>query len=98
MTPQLGVTKGASGFEEGKIPVADADLINSLTSNGFSGADSYVLVISNMKLGDTLTFAWTAEHAVHMEFGTATIQGRHFVGKNAAKFPQFVEQRFREVQ
>lgn len=98
MTPQLGVTKGASGFEEGKIPVAEADLINSLTTNGIIGAESYVTVISGMKLGDTIRFAWTAEHALPMEVGTSTIEGRHYVGKNAAKFPQFVEQRLREVR
>lgn len=98
MTPQLGVTKGASGFEEGKIPVAEADLINSLTTNGIVGQDSYVTVISGMKLGDVIRFAWTAEHALPMEVGTSTIEGRHYVGKNAARFPEFVEQRAREVR
>lgn len=106
MTPQLGITKGASGFVEGKIPVAEADLINSLTTDGIPGADSYVLVVSSMKLGDSITFAWTAEHAKRMEFGytgtdslgrTYNQPGRHFVGKNAARFPEFAEARAREA-
>lgn len=106
MTPQLGVTKGATGFVEGKIPVAEADLINSLTTDGVVGSDSYVTVISNMRLGDSIRFAWTAEYALRMELGfTGTDalgrsyqqEGRHFVGKNAAKFPEFVDNRLKEV-
>lgn len=97
-TPQTGVTKGASGFVEGKIPVAEAELINSLTSNGTEGKDSYAVAIAGFDLGDTLTFAWTAPHAMALEVGTSRIAGRHFVGANAKRFEEFVAKRAKEVQ
>lgn len=111
-TPQLGITKGATSFVEGKIPVAEADLINSLVSglNGSVGAPSatsYTVAIGSMQLGDMARFAWTAEHAMRMEHGfTGTDAlgrsynqaGRHFVGANAAKFEEFVKARVREVK
>jgi hypothetical protein len=112
LTPQRGVSKGGSGFVEGKIPVAEKDLINSLVSgaNGSFGPESptsYVAVIAGMDLGDVLRFGFTADHALRMELGfTGTDSlgrkynqaGRHFVGKNAARFPQFVARRAGEVR
>ena len=111
-TPQLGITKGATSFVEGKIPVAEADLINSLVSglNGSVGAPSatsYTVAIGSMQLGDMARFAWTAEHAMRMEHGfTGTDAlgrsynqaGRHFVAVNAARFEEFVKARVREVK
>lgn len=103
-TPQLGITKGAAGFEVGKIPVAESTLINSLTvEGGGTGADAYVVAIAGMQIGDKLSFAWTAEHALPMEAGfTAAngtqVPGRQFVGANAARFPEFVRQRAAEVR
>lgn len=96
-TPQRGVTKGASGFEVGKIPVAEADLINSLTSEGATGADSYTVAIAGFEIGDVLRFEWTAKHAMAMEAGTSKVAGRHFVGANARRFSEFVERRVAEV-
>mgnify|MGYP000480565561 CR=1 FL=1 len=50
-TPQRGVTTGGI-FEVGKIPVADADLINSLSVDGGpEGEDSYVIAIAGYELG-----------------------------------------------
>lgn len=107
-TPQRGITKGATSFVEGKIPVAEADLINSLSSSGGGvGPQSYTVAIAGFDLGDTLTFAWTQAHALRMELGytgtdalgrTYNQAGRHFVGRNAERFSEFVEKHVREVQ
>lgn len=107
-TPQRGITKGATSFVEGKIPVAEADLINSLSvDGGATGKDSYVVAIAGYEIGDNYRFAWTAEHAMRMEQGFTgkdslgreyNQAGRHFVGKNAARFPEFVEKHVREVK
>ena len=99
-TPQLGITKGATGFVEGKIPVAEADLIQSLEI-GFDGAyqptmGAVVLSAAQFSLGQTINARWTAKHALPMELGFTTksgtsVPGRHFVGKNAARWPEFVK-------
>lgn len=105
-TPQRGITKGAPSFVEGKIPVAEADLINSLTTEGSSGEFSYVVALAGFQIGDTMSFSWTAEHAMLMELGftiqlkdggTKEIPGRHFVGYNAARFQEFVDARSKEI-
>lgn len=95
-TPQRGITKGATGFVEGKIPVAEAELINSLTSEGIKGEASYGVALAGFEVGDYMRFAWTAPHAMPMEVGFRTkngrtVPGRHFVGKNAARFSEFVQ-------
>lgn len=106
-TPQLAMSKGNPGFVEGKIPVAEAVLINSLSSEGITGADSYAVAIAGLDLGDVLRFAWTAPYAMRIEAGfTGTdskgrsynVPGRHFVGANAARFSEFVAKRVKEVQ
>lgn len=106
-TPQLAITKGATTFVEGKIPVAEADLINSLEVGGSSGPDAYVTAIAGYALGDNMRFAWTAPHAMRIEQGFTGVDdlgreynqaGRHFVGANAARFSEFVEARTKEVQ
>lgn len=102
-TPQRGVTKGGT-FEVGKIPVADADLINSLSVDGGpEGEDSYVMAIVGYQIGDNMRFAYAAAHALPMEQGYTTstgkiVPGRHFVGTAAAKFPEFVKARVDEVK
>ena len=111
-TTQLGISRGATSFEVGKIPVDTADLVNSLVSSVdgapvASGAASYSTAIAGFEIGDTLQFAWTMEYALRIEHGfTGTDElgrqynqpGRHFVGANAARFPEFVEARVREVR
>jgi hypothetical protein len=65
-------------------------------STSMSGPDSYVLTIAQMKLGDILNGGWTADYAVHREFGArgqapdffargAAQKWQSFVDKNAAK-------------
>lgn len=100
---QIGFGQGATSFEPGKIPVDTAELVNSLTVDGATGPDSYVLAIANMQIGDTLRFAWTAPHALHIEQGWTTttgknVPGRHFVSVNAARFPEHVKKRAAEVR
>lgn len=108
-TPQRGISVGATSYVEGKIPVAESDLIRSLVSelNGsaIGGASefSYQLAIAQMDPGDVARFAWTAEHALPMELGwTASlgneVGGRHFVGKNAARWQDFVTVNSQRVQ
>lgn len=107
-TPQLAISKGATSFVEGKIPVAEATLINSLSvDGGAEGADAYVAAIAGMEIGDVMRFAWTAPYALRIEAGftgtdalgrTYNQAGRHFVGKNAARFSDFVENRVNEVR
>lgn len=98
-TPQVGITKGATSFEVGKIPVAEGDLIQSLEI-GYNGAyqataGAVSLSAADFSLGDTINARWTATHALPMELGFTTrsgtnVPGRHFVGANAARWPQFV--------
>lgn len=100
---QIGFGQGATSFEPGKIPVDTAELVNSLTVAGAKGPDSYVMAIAGMQLGDTLRFAWTAPHALHVEQGWTTstgrnVPGRHFVKVNAEKFPDHVKKRAAEVR
>jgi hypothetical protein len=107
-TTQIGITQGATSFEIGKIPVGlTAELVNSLTVDGASGPDAYVTAIAGMEIGDVVRFAWTAPHAMRIEFGfTGTDalgrsyqqEGRFFVMHNAAQFPDHVKTRIAEVR
>lgn len=103
-TPQLAVSKGADGFVVGKIPVAEADLIQSLEI-GFNGAyqatqGAVTLSAAQFSLGDTINARWTAAYALRIELGFSGADslgrnysqaGRHFLGTNAAKWPAFVK-------
>ena len=108
-TTQIGITQGATGFVEGKIPVGlTAELVNSLTVDGAEGEKSYVLAIAGMEIGETKSFAWTAPYAMRMEAGfTGTDSlgrsynqaGRYFISKNAERFAtEFVPNRVKEVR
>ncbi len=103
-TPQVGIGAGASGFEEGKIPVVTSELVNSLSVDGGSeSATSYVEAIAGLEIGDRLTFSWNAPQALPMEAGFTTssgtaVPGRFFVLRNSEKFDQFIENRAREVK
>ena len=104
MTSARGITAGGTRIE-GRIPVVTGDLINSLMSginggDGAVGSASYATVIAGMELGDTLTFTWNIEYAARVEFGftgtdaagrTYQQEGWHFVGYNAALWPEIVE-------
>lgn len=111
-TPQVGVSKGAVGFELGKIPVAEGDLIASLVSRIAGGAESkgqlsYTTAIAGFELGQRLEFEWTMAYALRIEAGfvgtdskgrSYNQQGRHYVGHNAANFSSYVDRRVAEVR
>lgn len=103
-TPVLGITKGGT-FEVGKMPVAEATLINSLTvDGGGTGQDAYVAAIAGFEIGDVMRFHWSAPHALPIELGWTApngtnVPGRHMVGMAAARFaPEFVPARVAEVK
>ena len=99
--PSVKVTGGT--FEEGKIPVDTRSLLQSLEL-GYNGAyaptqGSVTLSAAQFSLGDTINARWTAEYALRIELGFSGTDalgrvynqaGRHFVGKNAARWSEFV--------
>lgn len=95
MTAALGVSKGGT-LIQGRIPVAESVLIKSLWTKvenrggDFKGENSYIVALANYKLGDVLSFTWTAEYAIYVEMGTSKFPGWHFVGRNAARWPEIV--------
>jgi len=107
-TPQLAISKGATSFVVGKIPVAEAELINSLQVNdGASGPAVYETALLDFEIGEIIRFSWTAPYAYMIEVGfvgedslgrTRNQAGRHFVGANAARFSEFVNKRVAEVR
>lgn len=108
-TTQVGITQGATTFEEGKIPVGlTAELVNSLTvDGGASGPDAYVTAIAGMEIGDNLKFAWTAPYARRIEMGftgedslgrSYKVPGRFFVLRNAEKFSEYVDKYTAELK
>ena len=110
-TSATGITAGGM-LIEGRIPVVSSDLINSLTSGlngagGTAGAESYSLALAGLEIGDTAHFEWTMEYAARIEYGfsgtdslgrTYNQPGWQFVGLNAAKWPEKVEARARQIR
>jgi hypothetical protein len=99
-TSQPSVKQTGGSFEIGKIPVDVRDLIQSLQI-GFNGGyqdtgGAVSLAVGQFSLGDTINARWTSAHALPMELGFTTrnggqVAGRHFLGHNAAKWPEFVK-------
>lgn len=90
-TPARGISKGGT-LQVGKIPVAEAELINSLATNGGAPSeDSFVTAIAGFEIGDVMSFSYTAPYAMAKEAGTSKMAGWHFMGTNARKFPQHIE-------
>lgn len=99
-----GVSAGGVRIE-GKIPVVSSDLINSQVTdlNGAQvamGANGYAVALAGFEAGDILRNAWTMQYAFRVEAGftgtdslgrTYNQPGWHFVGANAARWPQIVE-------
>lgn len=111
-TPQPGVARTGGTFIEGRIPVVTSELIESLTSGkgssaGAKGSLSYTTALAGFQIGDRMSFSWTSPYALRIEAGfvgtdslgrTYNQPGRHFVGKNAERFSDFVAARVKEVQ
>lgn len=108
-TTQIGITQGATSFVEGKIPVGlTSELVKSLSvDGGAKSADSYVVKIAGMEIGDSMDFAWTAPYARRINSGFTgqdslgrnyNVPGRFFVDRNAEKFSEHVKKRAAEVR
>lgn len=88
----------------GDMPVDLGFLRNSLeTSLGgveiASGADSAVLGIASLKLGDTISFAWTAEYAIPRHYAVGVGQGGGLWRDKAAQsWQQIVEKNAKAVK
>ena len=72
----------------GRMRVDTGFLRNSLTMelNGgtfLGSADSYILAVSRLTIGDSIFGGWTAEYAIHREFGTKS-QSPDFFARGAA--------------
>lgn len=101
-TTARGVSVGGT-LQPGKIPVASGDLVNSLVSSVASGGESvgaasYVVAISGYEIGAPMRFAWTMDYAIHVEMGFKSFPGWHFLGLNAARWPDYVEANARLVR
>jgi hypothetical protein len=107
-TPQAPASRTGGLFIEGKIPVDTSALINSLTtSRGGKGDTAYIAALAGFEPGETISFTWTMPYAMRIEMGfvgtdslgrTYNQAGRHMVGFNAARFPEFVAARVKEVE
>jgi len=94
--------EGVAPFEIGKVPVDTGFLVNSLVAelNGSTvgqGQDSYILAVAGMKLGDTVTAAFTAEYALDVEYGNSKMQGRYFVREAVLKWQSIVDQNAKKL-
>lgn len=86
---QLPVAKG------GRMHVDTGFLRNShfsgLNGGGYStGPDSYVLTLASLKLGDVLEGGWSADYAVHREFGARGQAPDFFLRGAALKWSNIV--------
>lgn len=110
-TPQPGVKRTRGTFVEGKIPVDTSALIQSLVTriagrSSEPSQTSHTAILSGFQLGDQLQFAWTMPYALRIEKGfvgtdalgrTYNQEGRYFVARNAARFPDLVREYAKEV-
>lgn len=82
----------------GNMPVDTGFLRNSLSTTldgstprgSAGGAESYILAIAGYNSGDTILVGYTANYAVHQEYGTRFMQGNAFRARAVRKWPRFV--------
>ena len=82
----------------GNMPVDTGFLRNSIsttldgsTPRGTAGgAEGYILAIAGYETGDTILVGYTANYAVHQEYGTRYLRGNAFRARAVRKWPQFV--------
>lgn len=95
MTTRQPSIKETGYFEVGKVPVDLGGLIGSVMV-GVSGAeqntDNYLGVVAGFKPGDTITAAFTAEYAPHIEYGTVNMPGRFMVRTAVRQWKRFVDE------
>ncbi|MEM1371471.1 MAG: hypothetical protein AAGG72_04480 [Pseudomonadota bacterium] len=99
---QASVKDTGGSYQEGFVPVDTGELINSqrVDFNGgvvATGDVSYQAVIAGLKMGDTVTHVFTAEHARPMEYGvTGKFGGRFFVRNAVQQWQLIVDQNARQ--
>ncbi|GGX63267.1 hypothetical protein GCM10007385_35500 [Tateyamaria omphalii] len=81
---QPSVKETGGSFEVGKVPVDEGVLINTMISslNGSQvgeGENAYVAGLAGFEAGDSILFAFTAEYAQAIEYGTVNFPGRFMV-------------------
>lgn len=81
---QPSVKETGGSFIIGAVPVDEGVLINSLftTLNEAQvgqGPASYTAGLAGFEIGDVITFAFSSEYAVHIEYGTSRFPGRFMV-------------------
>tara|TARA_Y100000296_G_C5150888_1_gene246350 strand:- start:774 stop:1169 length:396 start_codon:yes stop_codon:yes gene_type:complete len=86
----------------GRMPVDTGFLRNSLQSslNGstyLKGPDSYTLAIAGMEAGDRMFGGWTADYAIHQEYGTSRMPGRFYMRGAAQQWQAVVAKNAAEV-
>ena len=79
----------------GRMRVDTGTLRNSHVSGlngqfGAKGPDSYLITIASAEFGDVITGGWTAEYAVHREFGARGQAPDFFLRGAAQKWPAIV--------
>lgn len=79
----------------GNLPVDTGFLRNSFVaslngSTSLTGPDAYVLAIAGFELGDVIFGGWTAEYAVHVEFGARGRAPRFFMRGAAQQWQSIV--------
>jgi len=94
---------GTAPFVVGKMPVDTGFLRNSFIAglNGttsLTGPDAYVLAVAGMELGDVVFGGWTAEYAVHVEFGAQGRPARAFMRSAAQQWQDIVNRNAKAVQ
>ncbi|MEN9060005.1 hypothetical protein [Ponticoccus litoralis] len=88
-----GVSKGGT-VQQGKVPVADSELINSfrfgIGDRGTSPQNAVANVVAGFDLGDIATAEFSAPHGPAKEYGGNGQPGWFFRQNAVAKFPGHV--------
>lgn len=99
-----GKTRGGT-LKKGYVPRDTGILAGSLVSTLHGGTmltgageDSYRLVVGSMKAGDVARFAWTADYAAHVHFGTSRQPGWFWIDEAANNWPQIVDAAVRRAK
>lgn len=87
----------------GRMPVDTGFLRNSLVASldggtVGGGTEAYTLAISGMELGQTIFGGWTAEYALHQEYGTAYMPGNFYMLGAAQEWQSIVARNAEKVR
>ena len=97
----VGVTAGGT-LIPGRMPVVSTALVTSLLSMcggaTFKGEFSYDLALAKYQNGNDLAFRWTEPYAHYIEHGDENFSGWHYLGANAARWPEVVLKNARRIR